>query len=102
MTDDTETVFEIVLAAVLEPGTTHDRLLKRLVERLGTRRPLAVIRALLGAEGALRETFNGSSEASREIALARHAVRTLTVLADRAEAAAEPGAGPARLADLDL
>jgi hypothetical protein len=99
MRQDFETLLETVLAAVMAPDTDALTLATQLHGSLADTPVITVIRALLAADRAIVETFNGDLERRGDAALARGLALTLAEAADAlSDECGDPD--PIRLGDL--
>ncbi|QXT40488.1 hypothetical protein [Gymnodinialimonas ceratoperidinii] len=99
MRKDFETLLENVLAAVMAPENDALALATKVHSTMADEAAITVIRALLAADRAIAETFNGDAERRADAALARGLALTLAEAAD--ELAHERGdPDPIRLGDL--
>lgn len=101
MRNDTESLLEHVLAAVMAPDNDALTLATTLRNTVADAPAIAVIRALLSADRAIQETFNGNSPGRVDAQLARSLALTLAEAADDLEVARNTP-DPVRLGDLLL
>jgi hypothetical protein len=103
MTQDetTRILFERVLESLTRAEGDAMALMGTLSQLDGEIRALAVIRALLSADVALKATFADVEPTQRERELARRAALALAEAADRLEAET-PGRNPVRLREMAL
>lgn len=100
-TDESRAVFERVLEALTRAEGDGMALMAAFTTLDGSTRALALIRALLSADDALRATFAAGEATLRDAALARRAALALAASADALEAA-KPDRGPVRLSEMPL
>lgn len=100
-TDASRALFERVLEALMRAEGDSMALMVTFTALEQETRALALIRALLSAEDALRATFAAEAAAQREGALARRAALALAISADAIEETA-PDRNPVRLSEMPL
>jgi hypothetical protein len=100
-TDASRALFERVLEALNRAEGDSMALMAAFTTLDQETRALALIRALLSAEDALRATFAAEAAAQREGALARRAALALAISADALEATT-PDRNPVRLSEMPL
>ena len=100
-TDESRALFERVLEALTRAEGDGMALMAAFTRLDEETRAMALIRALLSADDALRATFTTEEPVQRDTALARRAALALSISADALEAAAGHR-NPVRLSEMPL